>query len=113
MSHPFRSIVESAAQAARWEPENAKAVIAWYEGLEEMIAACARTVDTHGRTLVEQFEMDPAAGEHAQMLGGQLDRMRDYVTDARGTFYRQHAEQLTRIENPGPHSHKWDVSANQ
>lgn len=113
MSHPFRSIVEAAASAARWEPESAKAVIAWYDGLEEMIQACAQTVDAHGKSLVEQFEMDASAGEQARVLGLQMDRLRDLVSEARGTFYRQHADQIQRIENPGAYSYKWDVSHNQ
>lgn len=113
MSHPFRSIVEAAASSARWEPENAKAVIGWYEGLAEMIEACAQTVHAQGQALIEQFEMDSSAGEQAAMLGAQLDQMRDFVTDAQDTFYRAHEDQIRRIENPGPHSHKWDISANQ
>lgn len=113
MSHPFRTVVESAHSSTRWTPANAKAVMGWYEGLEEAIQAVAACVNAHGRALNEDFEIDTSAGEQAAMLGTQLAKMSDFVNNARAAFFRAHAEQIARLENPHPHGHKWDINANR
>lgn len=111
-NNPFGGIAEGAADAANWTPENARYVMTWYESLKEALGGAASTLGTNGKALVEQFPMDPAAGQQAQALAGYMGQLAGFVAEAEATFYKLHADKIAHINSSDPRMDKWDKSKN-
>lgn len=112
-THIFGPLIEAMSAASNWHPENAKSVLAWYEGLAALEQAHAAMLRAHGRAVTEEFYMDPAAGAYASELGDQFGRYGDSVGNAAAVFHRVHAEDIRRITEPAPNQAKWDIGANR
>lgn len=110
--NPFQPIIE-ALEAMRWEPSNAREVIAWYEGLEHVNDAYAGLLKRQAQTLDETFKQDNAASVAAHEFGGQAARMSGSAADARSIFLRAHREKLENLEDTHAGADKWDISKNR
>lgn len=111
-----RSPLGDAAELLRslkaFHPENAVAVLAWYEDLPVFIEALAEMMKGHGNALTEEFYLDPSAGELARMLGAHFERLHGPANEAAAAFYRAHAEMIRRLREPQRNEAKWDISNN-
>ncbi len=114
MPHPFTGVVDACQQSgATWAPDNALRVLEWYDGMPEMLDAMVGMLRAQGARTAEEFPINRGAGEFAARLGDQLAKYRGVLEEARAIFHAAHAEDIDRILNPGPHSHKFDVSMNR
>lgn len=110
--NPFAPVIEALA-ACKLNPENARRVQQWYEGMPEFVAAVQSMFDGHADELENEFYMDPAPAQYAKGLGAVFGRFREPAANAGALFAAAHHDDLERINNPQRHQEKWDISANQ
>jgi len=110
--NPFQPIID-AMQSARFAPESARDVIAWYDNLKQVNEAYANMLRTQGGSLNDNFKQDAGAAQQAAEFASQASRMSSAAEEARATFYRAHRDKIANLDDSHPHADKWDISKNR
>lgn len=110
--NPFQSVID-ALGAARWQPENAREVMAWYDGLKEVNDAYASMLARHRSTLDDTFKQDSSASMQASEFAAQAQRMSSAAEEARSLFYRLHRDRISWLDESHQGADKWDISKNR
>lgn len=110
---PFGPAIEGARTAAgAFQPDNARAVMAWYDGLGAYAEAQGELLRVHANKL-DNFPLHPAARDQAMALARMFSQLQGAASDAASTFRKAHADDINRIENPRQNEHMWDFSRNK
>jgi hypothetical protein len=110
MVNPYRNVIDTLGGTIT--VENALAALDYVYGLPELVDAIAERLVRDGATYCNEFPTDPRAGEVAQLVGVQMQKMHGPVEKFGAVFERVHEAELARLRNPRPHEEKWDIREN-
>lgn len=108
-SAPHEVISEAFDQLAQFQPQSASDMARFLEFHHEMFNRIGESY----RTLADRMQTEMPYGQHTpdsmRDLAAAFTSLAGIAQDVHGTFRNEHAEAISRIENPRPAENQWDV----